>query len=67
MHGIPVFGWPARYAAELITRGEDGKRHFAPVFCTPRPKAAPKAKRDSQGSLPKTGSHTYLYENSTEL
>jgi hypothetical protein len=31
------------------------------------PDAAVKARRDSQGSLPKTGSDTYLYENPTEL
>jgi len=31
------------------------------------PMKSTKAWRDSQGSLPKTGPNTYLYENSTEL
>jgi hypothetical protein len=67
MHEIPVFGWRARYVAELITRGENGKRHFDPVCYPPCPKAAPKVQRDTQGSLPKTASDAYLYESSTEL
>jgi hypothetical protein len=31
------------------------------------PLKQPKMRRDSQGSLPKSEGHAYLYENATEL
>jgi len=64
MHGISVF------AATVSGPTDDLTQLVAGVESAQKGLAQPhlgKARLDSQGSLPKTASNTYLNENSTEL